>query len=237
MSNPAEERHFRARSSDRSAPWHLRLAGFAGLAGCAALVAGNVAGVLIHERHDAISDTISDLAAGPEAWLQDAGLLLFAAGLLALGTGVLRWNPDGRRWTAAGWLLLAMAADVAVIAAHNEYGDRDSGRYVIHSYAVYLLAALFAATTAASAAPVGPAGKRWRRFGLGITAFWLVAGPPFFFIPTAWDGAYERGLALVVVGWTSALSALLIRAAGRRDTKSARSGRRGSGSAQSDRPG
>lgn len=237
LGNPVSRVRARAPDSGSADRWQLRLAGLSGLAGCAALVAGNVAGVMIHEQHDPISDTISDLAAGPHAWIQDAGLLLFAAGLLALGAGVLRWNPAGRRWTAAGWLLLAMAADVVVIAAHNEYGDRDSGRYVIHSYAVYLLAALFAATTAASAAPIGSAGRVWRRFGLGITAVWLVAGPPFFFIPTAWDGAYERGLALVVVGWTSALSALLIREAGRRGGGSTLSGRRGPGSALSGRPG
>jgi len=87
--------------------------------------------------------------------------------------------------------------------------------------------ALSTAATAFGAGPTGPAGEGWRRFGLGVTVLWPIAGPPSSSPRPPGTGAHERGLALVEVAWTSALSALLIREAGRRGPGSALSGRPG----------
>lgn len=183
-----------------------------GLVGCAAVIVGNVAGIMIYERHDPISDTISDLAAGRYAWIQDAGLLAFAIGIAATAAGMARWpSHGGKTWRLAAWLVALIAIDVAVIAAHNEYGDRDSGAFVIHSYAVYALAALFALASSLAAPALGRLGRGWRHFSWAVPVVWLIAGPVFFVAPTAWDGAYERGLALVVVSWFGAIGLLLMR--------------------------
>lgn len=200
----------------RSTVKMLHLAGGLGLFGCLAVVAGNIAGVMIYERHDWISDTISDLAAGRWGWIQDAGMILFGLGILACGFGMRVWQGGGWAWKLASVALVLLAIDIAVIAAHNEYGDRDSGKFVIHMYAVYALSGLF--PLAALLAVPGlrdavEAGRDWSRFSLGIAAAWLVLSPLFFVVPTAWDGAYERVLGLVIVGWVAAIAWLLSRRA------------------------
>lgn len=191
----------------------LRRCGIVGLIGCAGVILGNIAGVLIYERHDWIADTISDLAAGPWGWIQDVGLVLLGFALAACALGLRVWRLGGWRRTVVVVGLVLLAVDVAVIALHNEYGDADSnhGKFVIHSYAVYGLGIIFAAVCWAAARPLGEVGRGWRRFSYGIAIVWLVAAPVFFVTPTAWDGLYERILALIFIIWVAGVSWLLLR--------------------------
>ena len=186
--------------------------GAAGLFGCLAVCAGNLAGILIYEHHDWVSDTISDLAAGPYGWIQDSGMILFALGILGCAIGLRLWWRGPRVWRAAAAVLVVLAVDVVVIAAHNEYGDRDSGKYVIHRYAVYLLALLFLAAAVLSGMALRRLGDRlWSRASLAIGLLWLVLAPIFLVVPTGWDGAYERFLGLLMIAWFSGASLLLLR--------------------------
>lgn len=189
----------------------FRRCGWVGLIGCAGVSLGNLLGILIYERHDWVADTISDLAAGRWGWIQDAGLVLFAFALAACGLGLHRWRLAPGRWRLTVIAALALlTVDVLLIALHNEYGDRDSGKFVIHSYLSYALGALVAVAMLAATRPLAAAGRNWRTFSLACGVVWVLAAPVLFLVPTGWDGLYERALGLLLVAWVAGLSWLLI---------------------------
>jgi hypothetical protein len=190
----------------------LIFCGLAGLLGCAFILAGNIAGIVVVERHNPIADTISDLAAGHQAWLQDGGLILFALGLLACGVGMWRWRLGGAAWRLAAALMVVAALDVGLIAGHNEYGDRDNEKYVIHMQLVYVLGGLFAAIPTLAAGGLRRIGRRWQMISYATTVAWVALAPGFFLAANSWDGAYERFLGVIIVGWVAMLSWLMMRA-------------------------
>lgn len=65
-----------------------RICSLIGFFGCLSVIAGDIIGIALHEKHDPISDTISMLAIGKYGWIQDWGLDIFAAGYLAIATGL-----------------------------------------------------------------------------------------------------------------------------------------------------
>ena len=42
-----------------------------------------------------------------------------------------------------------------------------------------------------------------------LGAFWIILGPLFFFVPTSWDGAYERMLAGIMLVWFTAMGVMI----------------------------
>lgn len=64
-------------------PRYLRLCGLIGLVGCIGVVAADIAGILVYESYNWISQSISALAVGRYGWIQDLGLYLLSAGLIA----------------------------------------------------------------------------------------------------------------------------------------------------------
>lgn len=193
---------------------HARIravSGIVGLIGCVSLIVALIAGMILVESYDPISDTVSDLAAGHRAWIQDTGLVVFAVGLLACGIGLLAWELDSWARRLAAVLLILLAGDVVLIALHNEYGDGDHGKYVIHTKLVYGFGVMFAAVPALASAGLRPFGRRWAWGSVATSLLVLIGAPVFFIVPAAWEGAFELALGAVIVAWTSALGWLLIR--------------------------
>lgn len=185
--------------------------GIVGLIGCVGLVSGLIAGMILVDPYDPISDTVSNLAAGHRAWIQDTGLVLFAIGLLACGVGLFAWNSDSWARRLAAALLILLAGDVVVIALHNEYGDGDHEKYVIHMRAVYGFAAMFAAVPALASAGLRRFGRLWVWSSVATSLVVLVGAPAFFVAPQDWKGAYELTLGAVIVAWVGALSWMLLK--------------------------
>ncbi|MGJ3262258.1 MAG: DUF998 domain-containing protein [Salinarimonas sp.] len=180
-------------------------------AACASvLIVTDVVGSAVVPGYDPVGDSISDLAAGRLAWIQDAGLVTFAIGLAALAWGLSR-IADGRAWLAGVLCLALVALDVATIAVHDEYGDREPGGLVFHLELVYALGFLFALTTLLLAPGLYRASRAWGRFDAGVCAAWIVLAPIFFFVPTRWDGLYERAIAAIVLAWTFGMAWFLAR--------------------------
>jgi hypothetical protein len=191
---------------------HMLVAcGALGLAGGVALMVAVVVGGMLVPDYNWISDTISDAAAGEWEIVTDVGLYCYAGALIACAVGAAHAHLDRTRWSVGVFCLTLLALCVTIIANRNEYGDGDNEGVVMHIYFVVALGVLFAVaplTMAKGAAAAGP----W--FGRAFTVLgvvWIVLAPPFFFLPTGIDGAYERGLGAIAIGWTSLLSWILLR--------------------------
>lgn len=178
--------------------------------GCFAAVATDIVGVIVHPEIGFVAHTISNLAAGRHAWIQDSGLCLFSIGMAAVGAALARLNLGGWQWRLGCFLLIAMAACIFAIAVYNEYGDNDSGGLVIHIYLVAAVGVLFALVALLTARSFRQFGRFWLYFNISAAAIWLIAAPVFFVVPTDWDGLYERFIGLILVGWLAAVSWLLI---------------------------
>ena len=189
----------------------LAFAGAGGLAGAAALLLGNAAGSALAPRYDWVSDTVSDLAEGPLAWVQDLAMHAYAAGLLASAWGALRRPLDGTRWTVGAWLLVANAVIVSVIAVRGAYG---AGPFGLHMMIVGALGVVSAAAPLAMERGLSAVSRLRGRVALGAGLVWAIGGPMFFLVPTGWDGAWERALGLASAVFVATLSLTLLEAAG-----------------------
>ena len=185
--------------------------GILGLIGCVGVVIGQIAGVILVEKHNPISETISKLAIGKYAWVQDVGLDLYAVAVIAIGVGLYAWNLGGLKWKIGSLLLVVLGVDVILIAEHNQYADRPGYGTAIHIYLVYAFGLLFALSAFLTAFGLRKIHQHWYYFNLGTTIAWLIFAPIFFFVPTGWDGLYERLLGVFILVWTVAFSRLLIR--------------------------
>ena len=175
------------------------LAGTA-LLGCAVVLLCDVVMWFLVEGYDPLGQTISELAAGPHHEVQDGGLVVFCLGILALATGlVLRGEGTPLAWAVRGAFVL-LAVDVALIALWNEYGDGQPGGLEIHRVCVGVLYVLvaFLLWFGPSVKPVR--GSRLAKVSKGMALAWVVGAPLFYVLPDGIDGAYERVLALVMVG-------------------------------------
>lgn len=204
----------------RATTWHdpllLRFCAAAGFAGCVALFAGNVIGSVIVPGHDWISDTISQLAAGPYEIVQDVALYAYASGLIALAVGGAHAHPGGWRWSAGLIALCILALLITMIGARNEYGDSTQGGLVIHTELVVLMGVAYAGGMVATAPGLGRERPWMRPACLALAAAWSVGAILYFAVaPDAIKGAWERGLGLFALAWALLLSDRLRRTARR----------------------
>lgn len=193
-------------------PRLLIFCGAIGLIGSVMLAVGNIVGSMVVPGHDWVADTVSDLAAGEHEIIQDFSLYGYAAALIACAIGAAHYHL-GRGWWSIGVLSLTLLALlVTLVGARNEYGDGDDEGLVLHIYFVYGLGVLFTVAPFAMARGMGIDGAVYRWIAWITGAFWAIGAPIFFFLPTEWDGAWERGLGVVTMVFIMALSVLLIQA-------------------------
>ncbi|GFE63538.1 DUF998 domain-containing protein [Litoreibacter roseus] len=194
-------------------PSLLKFCGYLAIFGAIALVVGNIWGSLVVPDHDWVADTVSDLAAGEYEIIQDFALYLYAAGLLGLALAGAHFHA-GKRWWSAGILSLAiLAALVVVIGARNEYGDGDNEGVVIHIYLVYGLGVFFLIAPLSLARGLAKRSTRDAMISRGCAIAWGIAAPIFFFLPTEFDGLWERGLGVITVIWVIMMGLHFLRAA------------------------
>jgi len=190
---------------------HLAL--FCGISGIIALivvVATDVIASFIVENYSPVSETISDLAAGQSSWILDWGLQIGGVGIIACGIGLLVWQLDGWRWNIACTLLVLIGIDIIFIAQRDVYGDGEAWGTPIHIYLVLFLGIAVSLTAWLLARGIGYLDKRWAYVNRGMSLTWLVLSPLFFVVPDAWDGLYERFLAILLLLWLGSLLFLLI---------------------------
>ncbi|MCB8835836.1 DUF998 domain-containing protein [Aurantimonas sp. VKM B-3413] len=192
---------------------HDRIAaicGIIGFVGAVAAVLTDLIAMFIVDRYSPISETISALAVGQAAWIQDCGLYAFAIACASCGVGYFRWWQGGYAWPAAGGLLILLGVDVGVIAYFNQYAGTTNVGADIHSNATYVLAAMFLLATLLSGPGLRRIRRSFGRFTVVLGVAWLILAPVFLLVPTGWDGAYERFLGLMLVVWVGFVSWLLM---------------------------
>jgi len=198
------------------------VAGCAGLLAVATAVATDLVSIALADAgYSPIANSISKLAIGERAWIQDLGIDALGVGLVVLGLagfaiarGETGWSGE-RRW---GWhtgcgLLLAAGVDLFVIAEHNEYGGDQAMVYTVHLYATILLYLLFGGLALCMHRGLAT-GKGWRWWSMAIGIAWLLIAPWFFvamYTATAYDGLIERASALLFLMWVCGVSWRLIR--------------------------
>jgi len=184
------------------------------IAGCLTAIVLDLVGAGLSEKVGLIRDTISNLAASkgedtPVDELADTGLYAFALGVLATTWGLLRWRIERLDWKIGAVLLVVVAACVALIAGYEAYTSGDGP--VIHYRLVYVLGGAFPLTVLLTAGQFFELHKRLGIALYALGAVWTVAAPFLFVVPTAWDGAYERLLAALMLGWFLTMGVMIWR--------------------------
>jgi hypothetical protein len=180
-----------------------RLLGAAAIAGCVVAVVLDFVGLGLSDRIGMIRHTISNLAAAKGgSWaddIADLGLYAFVAAVLATTAGLARWRIDRLDWKLGAVMLVTVAVCVTLIAGYEAYTTGKGP--MIHYKLVYVLGAAF------PLAVLLTAGQFWcidKRLGIALYAggaLWAALAPLLFVVPTGWDGAYERVLAGLMLGW------------------------------------
>jgi hypothetical protein len=181
-----------------------KICGSLGILASFAVVASDIIGIAVHEKHDPISDTISMLAIGKYGWIQDLGLDIFALGFVALAAGLYAWKRDGIKWLVSLVLLVFLGVDLVLIAEHNQYAGRPG--YNIHRELVYILAGLFLVVTFLIGYDLQYLKTYLKKFSHRIAFLWLILAPLLPWVPDSWDGAYERLVTSLLVVWLSTVS-------------------------------
>lgn len=157
--------------------------------------------VLLDPTAGMAANTISNVAAGEYAFLQDAGLYVFAGAVAIIGYGLFLYGARDRRWVLGCSLLGVVALCVIVMGAYEAYSRPDPNTVEIHLWVLAVFALSFAGALFALRPGIAAMSREWASFTTTILVTWVVAGPFLFVMPTGWDGLYERALGLVMVAW------------------------------------
>lgn len=199
-----------------ASPSTLRLCGAVGIAGALLAIPADALSWLLADGYSPVRRTISALAVGRASWLIDVGLWAFALACVAVGAGMFALGRPARGWRIAALAIPGAGGAVAVVSLVNGYAGQENAGANIHTWAVYALYVLFAAA-ALGAAP------GLRRLDRGVAEYsrlagwaWVQLGPVYYFwFPSGWAGAFERGLALLMIAWLALVARRLLREARR----------------------
>lgn len=189
----------------------MRCSAVAATLGGLLFIATDIAAIALAKSYSLVSGTISALAVGRYAWVQDVGIDAFAVSFVALALGLLYWRPV-RQWVWLCSVMFLVLSGIAtfLIAQHHVYGPYTPAM-PIHAE---LVAVLFITTALAL---IGVA-RNTKRAHSGVRLLTLlfgipfcVLGVPYFFMPERIEGAYERFLVALVLMWTLGISYFLLR--------------------------
>ncbi len=190
----------------RSFAW----AGYVGLIGCVAAVAGDVASVALRDGMTLISDSISRTAAGDHSIHVDAGLCLFAFGMLAIAWALHNWKLGGKAYRYGTISLALCAVSIFFLAVWNGYDPDAADDLGLHMMLLYAMSVLFPLSALLLAGGLGEVHRNWKFFCWAVVALWIISGPIYYVNPDHLKGLFERVTMSLIVVWVAAISVLLI---------------------------
>lgn len=186
--------------------------GIVTLLACCLVLLSDVVGSAMVGKHNPISETISKLAIGKYAWIQDYGLNAFAAGIVCVATGLWWWGNPRWRWRIGIGALLLTASDVLMISEYDQYAGFDGFGGRVHMACVYVLYATVATAAILLGLELAKVHSRYKTLSLVFAGLWITGCPLFLFAaPTSIDGAIERLLAVLLTLWIGMLGWLVVR--------------------------
>ena len=200
-------------------PSLIKVLGWYAIIGCAIFAISILIADWVVPDHDWIADTISDLGAGKYEFILDIGIYAFSASVISTALLASHIHLGGVRWSIAIAGLALLGLIVFLVGARNEYGDDDNDGVVIHVYLVYGLGFLMTAIPLLLAKGAGRIAQGFTQALIAIAIVWSISAPIFFFLPTGWDGIYERYLGLIAFVLICTLSKMFMQTAKHLNTK------------------
>ncbi|WP_167767247.1 DUF998 domain-containing protein [Jannaschia formosa] len=180
----------------------LSTCGALGVVGALVPIATDVLSWPLAESYSPVSQSISALAVGRASWLIDLGLWIFALGCFAVGTGMFALRPLAAPWLIAAVATITIGIEAATVAVVNEYAGSKNAGADIHSWAIWLLYPSFAVAALGGRRRLRDLSSLAARYSLAAGWIWIVFAPVYYFwYPSGWAGAFERGLAILMIAW------------------------------------
>lgn len=171
---------------------------------------------LTHDNYSYVTDTISDLAAGSNSMTMDVAMKVFSFAIMLLSFGLYHLGREhdvsSNRWLIGCAILVPLAIAIYFIASFDAYSNDTSSRALtIHRWLTYGLAAGFPLICFLMSRGIGKFSKAFARYSQIAGVLWIITAPIFMFLPTGYDGLYERMLAAQLLIWFGGAAWLLIR--------------------------
>ncbi len=186
----------------------ITYSGIALIIGCLSAAITDVIGILVVEDHNPIRQTISQLAHGDYAYIQDIGLTLFGLGVIAGAIGLYIWRSNfvSILWCSICLGLLGILT--IVLSEFNQFAGVPGK--TIHIVLAISIGILFLISTILIGIAVKDLKRQWYYVSISTGALFLLSCSGFLFISEAYEGAYERGVALVTFLWFCGLGYHLV---------------------------
>ncbi|MHA7056193.1 DUF998 domain-containing protein [Aquimarina sp. M1] len=167
--------------------------------GCFAVLISDIIGVIVVEKHNPLRNTISQLAHGKYAYIQDIGLSLFGIGVIATSVALFIFDHTKVKLKVGSLFLILMAIGVISLAElNNLIGEPGT---IIHLVAVGFIAICYFVSMILWISKFRQVSQKWYQGHVIVGTSIIILLAMFKFVPEAYEGAYERLLAIILVGW------------------------------------
>lgn len=183
----------------KSTVGYIRFGGFAAIVGCVFAVLLDILAIAIYEDHNPIRQTISQLAHGKYAYIQDIGLLFLGIGCIFGGIALYHLKSSKSSIKLGGLALLLMGLCIGVLAEFNDIvGKPGTTLHFLFATTIGILFLVFAICFGLGTRKVN---EKWYHQSIFVSTIFLLGALAFLWIAPAYQGLYKRCLALVMFGW------------------------------------
>ncbi|OBX26019.1 uncharacterized protein DUF998 [Gelidibacter algens] len=182
----------------------LKYGGIALVIGSLSTIVADVVGIMVVEDHNPVRQTISQLAHGKYAYIQDIGLTVFGIGILLGGMALYVWRSNSTMLKLGAFLLGIMGICIVVLAEFNQFAGTPGT--TIHIVLSVVIGLLYLSSTILIGIAFKKINTNWYYGSIGIGISFLMACSGFLIISEAYEGAYERGVVLIVLIWFCAMA-------------------------------
>lgn len=186
----------------------INYGGIALIIGCWCAIISDVLGILVFEGHNPIRQTISQLAHGKYAYIQDIGLVLFGIGIILGAISLYAWKSNDKLIKTGAFTLGFSGVLIAILAEFNDFAG-EPGTSIHMALAITIGISLLLSMILVSIV-MQKINKTWMYISFSMLGVFLFSSLGFFVIPNQFQGIYERAVVLLVLTWLLGLGYFLI---------------------------